>query len=143
MKRTTKNAVLVLLAVLFLASALSVPAVAEEASNQIAGHTITVTAIGNGDLRVVASVFGTHSQMTKIGFPSVLLFERPNSNGSWSGVAAHSGKYNPNATAGSHTFTFTYQGVAGRQYHATSTNFAQDTLGSDTRGAVSPMITAS
>ena len=133
----------VFLAVLFLASALAAPAIAEEASDQLAGYSVTITAMGSGNVRVVVSVFGTHNQMTKIGFPSVILYESTNNGTTWRGVEAHSGKYNPNVPAGSYSFTFTYKGVAGRKYSAYSSFYAQDSLGNDTKSADSPVITAS
>ena len=154
MKRTISN----FLAVMLLVFALSIPAVASvndnsiviggggetiDASHQIAGHSITITPLGGGQVRVVANVAGTHSQMTRIGFPTIVLYERINNNSSWSSVRTATAQWNPNATAGSHSHVITYQGVAGRQYRAEAQFFARDSLGSDTRDAISPFITAS
>jgi len=127
--------------VLFLAATFSFPAHAE-ASDQIAGYSITITPMGSGQVRVVVSVAGTHPFMTRIGFPSIALHERNNSNSSWGTVFSTGPHYNPNATAGSHSYEFTYQGVAGRQYRAHASFFARDSLGSDSRQATSPFITA-
>ena len=137
-----KRALSVFLAVLFLTAIFTVPANAR-ASNQIAGYSVTVTPLGSGSIRVVVSVSGTHNQMTRIGFPSITLYERNNSNSSWGIVRVEGARYNPNSLAGSHSYSFIYQGVAGRQYYAGSQFFARDSLGSDTRSASSPTVTAS
>jgi hypothetical protein len=125
-------------AFLLLLSA-ALPAFAH-ASDQISSYSITIVPRGSGRVEVTVNVIGTHRQMTRIGFPGIILYERI--GGSWSSVAIHSAKYNPTVPAGSHSFVFTYQGVAGRQYYAYSSFFARDTHGSDTREADSPMITA-
>jgi hypothetical protein len=118
------------------------PIAGARASDQIASYSIGVTAQGNGNIRVSASIAGTHPRMTRIGFPSIALFERANSSSAWTRVHSSGPHYNPNATAGSHSYTFTYRGVAGRQYYAQTTFFAQDALGSDSRSANSPTVTA-
>jgi hypothetical protein len=151
-----KRTISIFLAVMLLTFALSLPAVASvsndsigigddnsiNASHQIASYSIGIVPRGGGRVEVTANIVGTHRQMTRIGFPSIILYERPNSSSSWIGVSSHSGIYNPNVPAGSHTFTFTYQGVIGRQYYARAQFFAQDAQGSDSRSANSPTITA-
>ena len=136
-----KRVISVFLAVIILTAILAIPASAR-ASNQIASYSIGIVPQGSGKVQVTVNVNGTHRNMTRIGFPSIALYERVNSGGSWSPVFSTGPHYNPNATAGSHTYTFTYQGVAGRQYYSYSTFFARDADGSDTRGASSPIITA-
>ena len=141
-----KRVISILLAVMILAPVLYVPALAYDnsidASHQISGYSITITPRGSGRVEVTVNVTGTHRQMTRIGFPAIALHERNNSSSSWVTVRSSGPHWNPNVPAGSHTHTFTFQGVAGRQYYAYSTFFAQDAQGSDTRAANSPTITA-
>jgi hypothetical protein len=145
-----KRTISVFLAVMLLTYVLSAPAIAAaididnsiDASHQISGYSITITPLGSGNVRVVVSVFGTHPHMTQIGFPSVSLSERPNNSGTFRVVESYGSVWHPNPPAGSHSFSFTYAGVAGRQYQARASFFAQDAQGSDTRGATSPIITA-
>ncbi|MDR0325794.1 MAG: hypothetical protein LBI19_06860 [Oscillospiraceae bacterium] len=120
---------------------MSLPALAR-ASDQIDSYSITIVPRDSGKIEVTVNIAGTHPRMTKIGFPGITLYERAGTTGTWSPVSVHSGKYNPNATAGSHTYTFTYQGVAGRNYYTYASFFAQDSLGSDSRTANSPIAVA-
>ena len=112
------------------------------ASYQIASFSITITPRGSGLVETTANVIGTHPLMTRIGFPTIAIFERNNSNDSWRTVRTVSTQWNPNAFAGSHSYVLSYQGVAGRQYRAEAQFFARDSQGSDTRAANSPFITA-
>ena len=137
-----KRAVSIILAVVILSSVLSVPVIAERASDQIASYSVGIVPRGNGKVEVTVNIGGTHRQMTRIGFPSILLYERNNSSSPWVTKYVTGPHYNPTVPAGSHTYTFTYQGVAGRQYYAHATFFARDNLGSDSRQASSPFITA-
>jgi hypothetical protein len=141
-----KKTISVFLAVVLLTSAFTVHAIAYDdsidASHQIAGYSITITPLGSGNVRVVVSVAGTHPHMTTIGFPSIAIHERDNANSAWRVVRSSGPHYNPNALAGSHSHAITYQGVAGRQYRAHASFFAQDAQGSDSRQATSPIITA-
>ena len=152
-----KRAISIILTVMLLTSAFSFPAIASvsdsigigigndnsiDASHQIAGFSITITPLGGGSVRVVASVFGTHNQMTRIGFPSIVLHERPNSGSPWTARFVTGPHWNPNTHAGSHSHSFTFQGVAGRQHYASAQFFAQDAQGSDSRAANSPTVTA-
>jgi hypothetical protein len=137
-----KRAVSILLAVVLLTAIFSIPASAR-ASHQIAGFSITITPMGSGNVRVVTSVSGTHNQMTTIGMPAITIYERNNSSSAWRIVHSTGPHYNPNTTAGSHSHAVTFQGVAGRQYYAHAGFFAQDSQGSDSRSASSPIITAS
>jgi hypothetical protein len=147
-----KRTISIFLAVALLTAALSVPAIASvsigigddnsiDASHQIAGYSIGITPQGNGNIRVVVSVSGTHSQMTRIGFPSVSLSEL--NNGQWRVIESSEHLYNPRVPAGSHSYSFTVRGTVGRQYQARASFFAQDAQGFDTRGASSTIITAS
>jgi hypothetical protein len=113
------------------------------ASNQLSSYTISITPLGNGQIRVALSVFGTHNQMSIVGFPSVAVYERNNSSSSWGMKHSSGPHYNPNTSAGSHVYAFIYQGVAGRQYYAASSFLAKDAQGSDSRSANSPWVTAS
>jgi hypothetical protein len=142
-----KKTVSIFLVITLLASILYVPAIAYDnsidASNQIASYSLTITPRGSGRVEVTVNIVGTHRQMTRIGFPTVTIYERANSGSPWQIVRVTGPHYNPNVPAGSHSHVVTYQGVAGRQYYAWAQFLAQDTQGTDTRSASSPMITAS
>lgn len=127
------------LAVLLLTSNLSVFA---RASDYIDSVIITPYAQGGGVVKFTLNIGGTHNNMTKIGFQSVTLYERADSSSSWKSAASYYNRYNPNATAGGHTFTCTYDGVAGRQYYAEYSAYAQDAKGSDTKSGSSNVVTA-
>ena len=130
----------VFLAVVFLTAIFITPAFAR-ASTHLASYSIAVIPRGSGNIEVTTNVTGTHSNMTTIGFPTITLYERI-SGGSWRGVASQTSKYNPNSTAGSHSFVFTYKGVAGRQYYVSASFYAQDTVGFDTKSEISGTTTA-
>ena len=136
--KITKRAISILLALMLFSG--SLVALAERASTHIASYGISTTALGSGVIRVKADIDGTHPRMTKIGFPAITLYEW--SGSAWVPVKSEIAKYNPNATAGSHTHTFTYQGVAGRHYYSAASFYAQDTSGSDSRNANSPSVQA-
>jgi hypothetical protein len=112
------------------------------ASHQIASYSITISPRGSGRVDVTVNVIGTHRQMTRIGFPSVAIYERNNSSSPWRIVHTVGSLWNPTVPAGSHSQVVTFHGVAGRQYYAHSTFFAQDAQGSDTRAASSSIATA-
>jgi hypothetical protein len=141
-----KRSLSVFLAVVLLTAALSVPTVAYDnsidASHQISGYSIGIVPRGSGRVEVTVNITGTHRQMTTIGFPSITIYERANSNSPWQIVRTSGPHYNPNVPAGSHSHVVTYQGVAGRQYYAHATFLARDAQGSDSRQATSPWITA-
>jgi hypothetical protein len=141
-----KRTISILLVITLLIPVLSIPAIAYytiDASHQISGYSITIVPRGSGRVEVTVNITGTHPQMTRIGFPSIALYERNNNSSAWRVVHSTGPHWNPRVPAGSHTHTFTFQGVAGRQYYAFSQFFAQDAQGSDTRSASSPIITAS
>jgi hypothetical protein len=151
-----KRIISIFLAAMLLFPVLSIPAVAGvsdiavdivigddnsiNASHQISTYSITFVPRGSGRVEVTVNIGGTHRQMTKIGFPSIAIFEQ--NNAQWRAVHSTGPHWNPNVPAGSHTHTFTFQGVAGRRYYASSSFQAQDAQGIDTRSANSPTITA-
>jgi hypothetical protein len=135
-----KRILSVFLAVVFLTAIFAIPAFAR-ASTHLSFYSVANIPRGSGNIEVTVNVIGTHSNMTTIGFPTIVLYERI-SGGSWRGVESHTNKYNPNSTAGSHSFAFTYKGVAGRQYYVSASFYAQDTAGFDTRSAISTAVTA-
>ena len=137
-----KKTMSVFLAVVFLTAVFTIPASAVPASDQIDSYSITIVSRGSGGVEVTANVIGTHPWMTRIGFPVITIYERLNSSSSWVNVRTVTSQWNPNATAGSHSHVLTYSGVAGRQYRAEVQFFARDSLGSDTRGDFSRIITA-
>ncbi|MCL2030266.1 MAG: hypothetical protein FWG93_01845 [Oscillospiraceae bacterium] len=132
-----KRTLAFVLVILLLAANMSAFA---RTSLYIGSHSAGVSPQGGGVVKVSVFVAGTHPRMTKIGFPMVSLYEL---NGStWTLVAVQTSQYNPNATAGSHSYSFTYQGTAGKSYYASASFYAQDTTGSDTKNASSPTVTA-
>ena len=135
-----KKVISVTLVIALLLTVLSLPATAR-ASTHIASYSIDIFPRGNGRVEVIVSVIGTHRNMTRIGFPSIALFESTNNGSTWTPVRS-TGSWNPNTPAGSHTHTFTYQGVAGRWYYASASFWAQDTQGHDSKSANSRIITA-
>lgn len=110
------------------------------ASEQLDTYSVTVSPQGGGVVKVKVYVKGTHWNMTKIGFPTTVLYEY--NNGQWEDVKSVSLKYNPNVPAGSYEYSFTYQGTAGRNYYASSSFFAQDSEGSDSRTLSSNSVKA-
>jgi hypothetical protein len=132
-----KKAVTLVLALLILTTPLLAFA---RASKYINSYSINISAQGNGAVKVSVNIDGTHPRMTKIGFPAISLYEL---NGStWTLVHTESSKYNPNATAGSHSYSFTYQGTAGKQYYAKGSFLAEDSTGRDSKDADSPTVKA-
>lgn len=101
------------------------------ASDYLDSYSIGVIPQGGGVIKVVADVEGTHNKMTKIGFPTISLYEL---NGStWTPVAVVNSQYIANA--GSHQYSFTYKGTVGKTYYAGASFFAQDPTGSDLKNA--------
>lgn len=101
------------------------------ASDQLDTYSVTVSPQGGGVVKVKVYVKGTHWNMTKIGFPTTVLYEY--NNGQWEDVDFVSLKFNPNVPAGSYEYSFTYQGTAGKSYYAYSSFLAEDDEGSDSR----------
>jgi hypothetical protein len=136
-----KRAVSVFLAVLLLTANLSALAQIQPlASHQIASYSITIVPRGSGRVETTVNIAGTHRQMTRIGFPSITVYERNNSSSPWRIVHVTGPHYNPSVPAGSHSHVVTYQGVAGRQYYVWAQFLARDAQGSDSRSASSPII---
>jgi len=108
------------------------------ASDYLSSYNVTVSAMGNGVVRVYASVNATTPNMTKIGFPTVVLYEK--SGTTWNTVAVYNSEYTSNS--GSHSFKFDYSGKAGTQYYAYASFLAQDASGSDSRTLTSGSVTA-
>jgi len=103
------------------------------ASYWLDSYNITVGDRGNGVIRVSASVSGTHSNMTRIGFPTVILYEKI--NGVWTAIRTNTSIYAYNA--GSKGYQYDFQGVAGKEYKAYSSFGAEDSTGGDSRTAYS------
>ena len=110
------------------------------ASDYLDSYSIGISAQGGGVVKVTANVEGTHNKMTKIGFPTIVLYEL---NGStWTPVKVVNSQYNPATLSGSYQYSFTYQGTAGKTYYAYSSFLAQDSTGSDSRSTDSLSIKA-
>lgn len=133
-----KKVISVILVIVLLSTSLSAFA---RASYYISAYGVGCVAQGNGDIKVTASITGTHRTMTKIGFPTIILHEM-NDDDEWIEVDMKAGQYNPNVPAGSHTYTFIYQGTAGKKYYAYSSFFAKNADGDDWREANSFTATA-
>lgn len=99
------------------------------ASDYISSYSVYVEPQSSGIVCVTAEVKGTHPKMTKIGFPIISLYEL---NGStWKLVKVVDSQYTTNK--GSYSYSFTYQGTAGKHYYAGASFYAEDTTGHDTR----------
>lgn len=132
-----KRAIAFILVVLLLSTNMFAFA---RASEYIASYSAGVSPQGGGVVKVTVTIAGTHPNMTKIGFPTIILYHYDGTTST--AVAVEGGKYNPNATAGSHGYSFTYAGTAGQYYYVLSSYYAQDSTGSDVRNASSPTVKA-
>jgi len=101
------------------------------ASDQIDSYNITVAAIGGGQIRVTATIAGTHPRMTQIGFPVISLYEWNSTTSKWVTKSSVTSQYA--YSGGSHSYQFIYSGTVGKLYYAGASFFAQDSLGSDSR----------
>jgi hypothetical protein len=126
----------IVLAIVFISSGFAAYA---RASDHISSYTIALVPLGNGVIRVAVSIHGTHPNMTRIGFPSIALYERNGNN--WTLVASRSSQFSP-TISGSHVFSFEFQGKPGVRYYAFSSYLAQDALGHDLRSVTSPELIA-
>lgn len=131
MKKTTA----ILLALVLLSANLSAFA---RASDYIATYSVYVEPQGGGVVKVTAEVQGTHSKMTKIGFPTISLYELNGSD--WKLVKVVNSQYVSNK--GSHSYSFTYQGTAGKHYYAGASFYSEDATGRDTRDTDSLSVKA-
>lgn len=130
-----KKAISIILALLMLTSSMSVFA---RASDYIDSYSVYVEPQGGGVVKVTAEIEGTHSKMTKIGFPTIVLFEL---NGStWKSVKVVNSQYT--SSKGSYSYSFTYQGTAGKHYYAGASFYAEDSTGHDLRDVDSLSVKA-
>lgn len=130
-----KKIIALALALLMLTTNLSVFA---RASEYIDAYSIGVSLQGSGSVKVSVTIEGTHSKMTKIGFPTISLYEWTGSE--WKLVKVVNSQYTSNK--GSHSYSFTYQGTAGKHYYAGASFYAEDSTGHDLRDADSLSVKA-
>ncbi len=132
-----KRAVSILLTVILLTASLTVFA---RASNQISSYSITLEAKGNGVIEVKANVAGTSFNMIEIGFSAIMLYEEDGND--WDLVKFKTGLYNPVSPSGSYSYSFTYEGTAGKEYYARVSYYARDSEGQTSRHENSHIVTA-
>lgn len=120
-----KKRICILTALLLLLSAMTF-SVSARASNQLSSYSIAIGSSGT-TLIVTSQVTGTHSNLTKIGFPSVIIYEKNPTTSKWVTVYTAPGSYKYNA--GTHQYVVTYTGISGRQYYATANVYGSDSDG--------------
>ena len=112
--------------------------VSARASDYIDSYEVKIITLGNGQIRVMASVNGTHGNMTQIGIPVLALQEK---NGTqYTTVAIYTSLYKYNALT--YGYYFTYDAVVGKEYRALASFMAKDSTGGDTREAQSLLVKA-
>ena len=131
-----KRTIAAILCVIMIACSMATVAYAR-ASNWLSTYNITVGDRGNGTIRVTASVDGTYNNLTRIGFPTVVLYEKI--NGVWSAVRTNNSIYAYNT--GGHAYQYNFTGVVGREYRAYASFTAEDSTGGDMRTAYSGSVT--
>lgn len=124
--------------VLVIILSMSITAFAR-ASDQLDSYSVECSARGNGIFRVSATVNGTHPNMTKIGFPLIIIYESSNGTSNWTQVYKTSDVYR---AGGSNSFQYDYSGTAGKYYYAFCSWYAEDSLGSDNRNGNSNTVLA-
>lgn len=108
------------------------------ASDYINTYSISASAQGGGVVNVTVKIQGTHPNMTRIGFQTIVLFEL---NGStWQSVKVVNSQYT--SGKGSHSYSFDYKGTAGKNYFARASFCAEDTTGYDIKEADSNSVKA-
>ena len=112
--------------------------VSARASDYIDCYEIKIIVLGNGQIRVMASVNGTHGNMTQIGIPTIALYEK-NGN-TFTAVASYNSLYKYNAL--SYGYYFTYDAVVGKEYRAAASFMAMDSTGRDSRNGQSTIVIA-
>lgn len=108
------------------------------ASDYISSYNITVANMGGGVMRVTATIGATHPNMTRVGFPTICLYEWDGSK--WVDKRLVSAKYASNA--GGHVYSFDYSGTVGNMYYAYSSFLAEDNKGGDSRTGSSASVQA-
>lgn len=138
MKKTLSVFIVVVMLIAMLIPVAAAIGITPFASDQLDSYGVTVTRMGSGVIRVQATINATHPRMTKLGFPTVTLFEYDGSK--WNVVDTRSAVYTSNV--GSHACTFDYQGAVGKKYYAGASFYGEDTAGSTSRTATSVTVTA-
>ena len=134
-----KKRVMALAFCLMLVLSAGLPKVAfARASDYLSTYRILVVPKENGVVQVSATVNGTHSRMTRIGFPVINLYEVDGDTATV--VKCLSSQYNYNA--GSHGVRYDYQGTIGKEYYAYASFGAEDENGGDSRSLFSASIIA-
>ena len=105
------------------------------ASNFISSYSASLSS-SSGTVSVSAIVRGTNT-MTTIGATRIVLYESSNNGASFTAIKTFSsGVYTAMLKSNSTTYSATpvsYSGVAGRQYYAVVTCYAQNSSGNDSK----------
>lgn len=117
--------------------------VSPQESNYLHSVQTTITASGSGKVVATVSVKAT-SKMSELGAADLYIYE-VQSDGRYTEVAHYTKEKNPallKKNVSSALVQMTYQGTAGKKYHAEAKCYAKNSTGSTTRWAASGTITA-
>lgn len=131
-----KKRITLLVAIIFILSSITAFA-GIQASGQLSDYYITIGKSGTS-VKVLSEVYGTHNNLTKIGFTTVTIYERP-VGGSWSVKQTFNASYAYGT--GSHNYTVSVTGRSGYQYYATSDVYGNDSNGTTQRSMTSSTLT--
>lgn len=127
-----KRIVSFVLALMMVISVSSAALAVTRASDYLAGYSISLEAIGNGEMEIHYSVTGT-GIMTKIGAQALYVDEYV--NGSWNSyttlLAVDNDDFYGYNTAGHAGFAY-FDGTPGVKYRVTLAAYARNSSGSDT-----------
>ena len=136
-----KKLISIVLALTLVVSISGAALATTRASEYLAGYSISMEALGNGEMEIFYDVNGT-GRMTKIGAQALYIDEYV--NGSWSPyltmtAAENDGFYGYN-TAGHAGFAY-FDGTPGVKYRVTLKAYALNSSGSDTGTGTSLSVT--
>jgi hypothetical protein len=131
--RLVKKLTAILFALLIVSTSFTAFA---RASDQIDSYGISLFDLGNGSIRLTASINGTRSDMMQIGFPVIVLYEEI--DGQWSEAVTIYSEYNYNS--GAHRYQFEHNVDPNNRYQAYASFFAMNSKGSDIRSAYSNVV---
>lgn len=117
--------------------------VSPQESTYFASGKTTIAAAGSGKVVATVSVTAT-SKMSELGAADLYIYE-VQSDGRYTEVAHYTKEKNPallKKNVSSALVQMTYQGTAGKKYHAEAKCYAKNSSGSTTRWAASGTITA-
>lgn len=117
--------------------------VSPQESNYLNSVKTTIAAAGSGKVVATVNVIAT-SKMSELGAADLYIYE-VQSDGRYTEVAHYTKEKNPallKKNVSSALVQMTYQGTAGKKYHAEAKCYAKNSTGSTTRWAASGTITA-